>query len=84
MPSPVALPRLAPFRVHEVGGAGASAFAFAMARQASGPVLWIGPAHGTERLLPAGVACLLPCSRLIVVQAGDEADLLWSTEDALR
>lgn len=84
MIAPVALPRLAPFRVHEVGGAGASAFAFAMARQGAGPVLWIGPAHGTERLLPAGVACLLPCSRLIVVQAGDEADLLWSAEDALR
>lgn len=89
MPSETALPRLAlpkltPFRVHEAGGAGAHAFAFAMARAAVGPVVYICPAHETDRLLPSGIARLLPPARLMMVQAVGEADLLWATEEALR
>ena len=84
MPSSTALPRLAPFRVHEVGGAGAHAFAFCMARAAVGPVVYICPDHETDRLLPSGVARLLPPARLMRVQAVGEADLLWATEEALR
>ena len=77
-------PRLTPFRVHEVGGAGAHAFAMVQAGVAVGPVVCICPAHETDRLLPSGIARLLPPARLMVVQAVGETDLLWATEEALR
>ena len=83
-PPKLAPPKLTPFRVHEVGGAGAHAFAFAMARMAIGPVICICPAHETDRVLPTGVARFLPPARLMAVQAVGEADLLWATEEALR
>ncbi|MBC7674650.1 MAG: hypothetical protein H7173_01135 [Rhodoferax sp.] len=84
MPSPTVLPKLAPFRVHEVGGAGAHAFAMVQAGAAVGPVVYICPSHDTDRLLPSGVAQLLPPARLMMVQAVGEVDLLWATEEALR
>ena len=85
-----ALPKLTPFRVHEVGGAAAHAFAMAQAGVqagagfASGTVVCIRAAHETDRLLPAGIARLLPPARLMMVQAAGEVDLLWATEEALR
>lgn len=84
MPSSTALPKLAPFRVHEVGGAGAYAFAMVQAGAALGPVVCICPAHETDRVLPSGVARFLPPARLMMVQAMGEVDLLWATEEALR
>ncbi len=85
-----ALPKLTPFRVHEVGGAAAHAFAMAQAGVqagagfASGTVVCIRAAHETDRLLPAGIARLLPPARLMMVLAAGEVDLLWATEEALR
>ena len=94
MPAAHTLPKLAPFRVHEVGGAAAHGFALVQAGMqagaqagagaASGPVVYICPAHETDRLLPSGIARLLPPARLLRVQAAGEADLLWATEEALR
>ncbi len=78
------LPQLALSRVHEAQGPGAAVFALVMAAQASGPVIWIRPAHTPERLLPWGAGRLIAPSRLMTVEARGEADLLWAMEECLR
>jgi protein ImuA len=84
MPAAFPLPRLAPARVHEAAGPAAPAFALTMAGLASGPVIWIGPAHAPERLMPWAARRFLAPERLLIVEAKGEADLLWATEEALR
>ena len=84
MPAARPLPQLAPARVHEAAGPAAPAFALTMAGLASGPVIWIGPAHAPERLMPWAARRFLAPDRLLIVEAKGEADLLWATEEALR
>jgi protein ImuA len=55
-----------------------------MAAQATGPVIWIRPAHAPERLMPWAMRRFLSPGRLIVVEARGEADLLWASEESLR
>ncbi|WP_051294396.1 ImuA family protein [Gemmobacter nectariphilus] len=66
-------------RVHEAEGRGRIAFALFQAARTAGPIFWIALAHDQDRLLPEGLA-----ERLHLVEARDETDLLWATEEALR
>ena len=42
-------------RVHECAGRARRVFALMLAARTSGPVLWIAPAYGTDRLNPDGM-----------------------------
>lgn len=79
-----ALPPLVPARVHEATGPGAVGFALMQAARQTGPVAWITPAHEATHLLPSGLGRMLSPSRLMLVRAPCETDLLWSVEEALR
>ena len=77
-------PALAPARVHEVWGEGASAFALMRAAERSGPVLWIQGPWRLARLHPQGVARLFDPARLLMVEARRAMEALWCLEEALR
>lgn len=74
---------LAPARVHEAGGAGRSSFGILQALRHPGPVFWVRPRHEPHRPLPRGLPPGL-AERLHLVEARNEADLLWAIEEALR
>ena len=78
------IPRLTRARVHEAVGPGAAFFALVAAAGLEGPVVWISPDHAPEALMPQAVARFIDPARLLLVRAGGEVDLLWSTEEALR
>ncbi len=84
MRTDLALPPLAPARVHEATGPGAVGFALMQAACQTAPVTWITPAHDATHLLPAGMGRMLSPSRMMLVRAPSETDLLWSVEEALR
>ena len=49
-----------------------------------GPVVWIRPGWGTERLNAAGLQPLAEPGRLLLVHADRDENSLWATEEALR
>ena len=75
--------QLTPRRVHEATGPGAVVFALMQAGRTPGPVVWISPAHSMQHLLPWGLPPDLN-HRLLMLRPTSEADLLWTTEEALR
>lgn len=74
---------LALARVHEACGAARHVFALWLAAQLEGPVFWIKPAWAQAGLNPAGVAEFIEPSRLTLIAAPKEEDVLWCMEEAL-
>ncbi|RFP87333.1 hypothetical protein DZK27_11805 [Rhodobacteraceae bacterium 63075] len=74
---------LALARVHEACGAARHVFALWLAAQMDGPVFWIKPAWAQAGLNPAGVAEFIEPSRLTLIAAPREEDVLWCMEEAL-
>ncbi len=75
---------LARARAHEVTGAARIAFALWAAAAGEGPVLWLQPSWGTERLMGDGVRAIADPTRLLFGRARGMPDLLWAAEEALR
>ncbi len=71
-------------RTHEVTGAGAGVFAFALAGQLQGAVLWIREAWQPEQLNPAGFGEYLDPARILLAQGKDQTEVLAVAEEALR
>ncbi|MGI3164411.1 ImuA family protein [Pseudooceanicola sp. 200-1SW] len=76
---------LRPARVHEVCGAGATAFAaLTCARARAGALIWIRETWMRDQLSPLGLADFFDPSRLILARAPDAVDALAVAEEALR
>lgn len=76
---------LRPARVHEVCGAGATAFAaVTCARARAGALIWIREDWTSERLNPLGLAQFFDPSRLLLANARHATDALAVAEEALR
>jgi len=75
---------LAGARAHECCGAARWRLALWIARQTQGPILWIRPSWGADRLHMAGVAPEIDPARLIFADAKRAEDVLWSLEETLR
>ncbi|MCA1334791.1 ImuA family protein [Pseudooceanicola marinus] len=76
---------LRPARVHEVCGAGATAFAaLTCARARAGALIWIRETWMRDQLNPLGLADFFDPSRLILARAPDAVDALAVAEEALR
>jgi len=75
---------LRPGRVHEVCGAGATAFAAICAAPGTGPVLWIREDRAREALTPQGLLPFLDPARLLIAQTRTQADSLAVAEEALK
>lgn len=71
-------------RVHEFCGPSRVRLAAGVMARSTGPVVWIRPAWGAERLNAAGLQPLANPARLILAQAAREEGLLWAMEEALR
>jgi protein ImuA len=71
-------------RVHELCGPSRIMLAARIMARTRGPVVWIRPGWVAERLNPAGLQPLADPSRLILVQADRDENLLWAAEEALR
>ncbi len=71
-------------RVHELCGPSRLMLAARIMARAQGPVIWIRPGWGTERLNAAGLQPLADPSRLILIQAPRDESLLWAAEESLR
>lgn len=74
---------LAYARVHEATGAARRLFALWVASQLEGPVFWISPAWPHNALNPSGFARFLQPSRLTLLSAPKEEDVLWCMEEVL-
>ena len=75
---------LAPARAHEICGPARRTLALQIARNLEGPVFWIAPAWGSDRLYAPAVADWIPPGRLVFITPRRADDLLWATEEALR
>ncbi|WP_236545157.1 hypothetical protein [Tropicimonas marinistellae] len=75
---------LALARVHEFCGQARHTLALAVAAARPGTILWIAPSWRMERLNGEGVAARIDPGRLILLDARQIGDLLWSMEEALR
>ncbi|MEM9432855.1 MAG: hypothetical protein AAGA12_02955 [Pseudomonadota bacterium] len=71
-------------RCHEACGPARHSFAFLIAQQCQGPILWIRASWLPERLNAAAVLNWIDPGRLIIVEAARAEDILWSMEEALR
>ncbi len=76
---------LARGRVHEVTGAARHVLAASLAgrAQGEGPVLWLRPAWGVDRLCPQGLRAFADPGALITVACKRAPDVLWAAEEAL-
>lgn len=75
---------LKPARVHEVCGAGSTAFAAICAARGAGPVLWVRESWRPEGLNPVGLSGFFDPDRLLIAQAGNQIEALAVSEEALR
>jgi protein ImuA len=75
---------LARARAHEVTGQARVAFALLAAARLDGPVLWLQPTWGAERLMGDGLRGILDPGRLVFGRARTLPELLWAAEEALR
>ncbi len=75
---------LAPSRVHEFCGPARRTQALIAARALDGPVFWIHPAWGPDRLHAEGILPFINPGRLSFVAPRRAEDLLWSMEEVLR
>lgn len=71
-------------RVHEACGAGVYSFAFAVAAQKKGAILWIKEKWQPDQLNPNGFADFISPSAILVAQGQDQPEVLASAEEALR
>lgn len=71
-------------RVHELCGPSRLMLAARIMGRTQGPVIWIRPGWGAERLNTAGLQPIADPSRLVLVQAPRDDSLLWAAEEALR
>ena len=71
-------------RVHELCGPSRMMLAARIMARTRGPVVWIRPGWLPERLNAAGLQPLADPSRLILVQADRDENLLWAAEEGLR
>jgi protein ImuA len=71
-------------RLHEVCGPSRRMLAATVMARGAGPVVWIRPGWGPERLNAAGLQPLADPARLILVRADRDEAALWAAEEALR
>lgn len=71
-------------RLHEACGPARRSFAMWIAAQVTGPVLWIAPAWGVDRLMPDGMAQWTDPARFLFADPTRPDDILWCMEEALR
>jgi protein ImuA len=77
---------LARGRLHEAAGPARRVLAarIAGAAQAEGPVIWLRPGWGRERLCPQGLLPLADPGALILAACPRAEDIPWAAEEALR
>lgn len=71
-------------RAHEVCGAGAYSFAFALAAARGGQVLWVRETWEVARINPDGFAAFMDPADLLLCNAQSQIEALAVTEEALR
>lgn len=71
-------------RVHEVCGAGAYAFAAALAARLGGPFIWIREGWQAQQIYPTGLASFVNPADLTVCNTKDQTETLALSEEALR
>lgn len=71
-------------RTHEVCGAGAFVFAFALAARLGGDTLWVREAWETVQLNPIGIADFINPTNVIICNVKDQKEGLAVAEEALR
>ncbi len=71
-------------RTHEICGAGAYVFAFALAARLDGHTMWIRENRETTQINPAGVADFMEPSKLTVCKTSNQTETLAVAEEALR
>lgn len=71
-------------RTHEVCGPGALAFAFSLAGQLGGTVLWVCEGWRSEHINPSGFAPYMDPKNLLLAKPNDQTDALAVAEEALR
>ena len=75
---------LAPARAHELCGPARRTLALLIARATPGPVFWIAPSWGTDRLYPPAIRRWIDPGRLVFLDPKRPEDILWTMEEALR
>lgn len=71
-------------RLHEFCGPSRLMLAAGVMARSEGPVVWIRPGWGSERLNAAGLQPLADPARLLLVRADRDEAALWAAEEALR
>jgi len=71
-------------RVHEICGPSRRTLAVLIAAQLTGPILWIRPSWGSDKVAADGMAPHLNPARIVFVDVEREEDALWCAEEALR
>jgi protein ImuA len=71
-------------RLHELCGPSRVMLAAGVMARSEGPVVWIRPGWGPERLNAAGLQPLANPARLLLVRADRDEAALWAAEEALR
>lgn len=71
-------------RTHEVCGAGAFVFTFALAARLGGEILWVRKAWETVQPNPNGFADFINPASVIICNAKDQREVLAVAEEALR
>ena len=71
-------------RVHEFCGAARHSFACRLAGRLTGPIIWIRPKWGGDRLAADGMAAHFNPARIVFADVRGEEDNQWCSEEALR
>lgn len=75
---------LTPARAHELCGSARYTLAMLVAAATTGPVFWIAPAWGHNRLNPDGMIAMAGPERFTFFCPRQPIDLLWCLEEILR